>query len=897
MIFTIKDHEENLVAQAMTNSIMITDDHKSHAGPASKASRPSIHAENVHQLTDAVLSQQPPSQCSAAPVRHAHSATDLQGLRQALPLGLSHNKPPFNPTAQPSYTSPTAPAYQNLSRPVSPSAPSARHQKRRKGGASVNLPIGLIMTRLNTDDAPITPISDLASAGPSNGPSSIAMAFSPASYTTSNPTHNSLNSAPSRYRSGPPTESFAGTEARSQSMEDLRVLEQQNVSQNLAHSVHLASHVGTCTSDSSQRYTSNVSDSQHHAYTSLQAFQSDERLGSRFPVLTAAQGPLPKMDKLIPSEGSKSGGIEVTCLGSGFHRGLEVMFGEAMAITTLWSEHCLICLLPPAFRAGSVPVRFTHDYSQNTSGPTGQQIYFTYVDDDEPEIIKQVLTTLVRKFTGRTEDPGEIVRQMRNGTLLGSDCQNGFGTGTGNGLMGHAVAHHFQASDPNSTVIDPVDIETWLLKCLDLIDLDDSPFPPHLNSTGQNGQSLLHLGASLGYYRFVSALLARGAHPDLRDKNGMSPMHIASLNNHSRIVRKLRLAGGDPTLRSLRGYTPADMASGKEMRDLIDLLERSSLFQSGGATSITHKTRASSVASLRSLWEDRSSTESVDLESVLPDDDDVDVSSDEEVAPSNLSSVAISQLWVRSRCSSTTGKKLFVKDGSPEDTAGNDRFLAAATAWSAWRDQIATQVQQLQQSMHRTLPNLPMPTLPPMPNLPDYQDYPMVRRISSLVPFTPRDSKDNDYHWWELLRGTTAPPPYDELYPHEKQQLSNGTECFAIRSAGIDKNRSTGFDRNISGNDSILDTIRIGSQSLTAQQRAELMAAHAMKVKRLQNDRNLLLLWVMYAEPFFHFCILIIRQIPLFLLLLMAMFNPQLWHGIYHAFTYVRGQYQGRATV
>ena len=101
----------------------------------------------------------------------------------------------------------------------------------------------------------------------------------------------------------------------------------------------------------------------------------------------------------------------------------------------------------------------------------------------------------------------------------------------------------------------PWTFEAAVLKCLDLIDLDDSPFQAHLNLQRPNGQSMLHISASLGFHRLVAGLLARGANPDLRDRNGMSPMHMAALHGHSNIVRRLRLAGGDPTLRSLLGFT------------------------------------------------------------------------------------------------------------------------------------------------------------------------------------------------------------------------------------------------------------------------------------------------------------------------------------------------------
>jgi hypothetical protein len=103
---------------------------------------------------------------------------------------------------------------------------------------------------------------------------------------------------------------------------------------------------------------------------------------------------LPTIHKMIPNEGPKAGGIEVTCLGSRFCQGLEVMFGETKATTTTyWGETSLVCLLPPAAIPGTVPVTFKHQYQQQqmqqypTPPIPKQQAFFKYVDDDESQLI------------------------------------------------------------------------------------------------------------------------------------------------------------------------------------------------------------------------------------------------------------------------------------------------------------------------------------------------------------------------------------------------------------------------------------------------------------------------------------------------------------------------------
>lgn len=847
VIFTIKDHEDRFIAQAMTNSIMITDDHKTRVASPSTTPMDTAPAESAQLPGAGVFPREPTGQFKQfvpPPVRNSYSTTDLQNLQQTFVPQFLRNNSPFAVPQNFSHCTSTTLTPQNLSRPASPSAPSERHQKRRKASGSGNVPSGLVMTKLNIADAPRTPMSDLTSAVSSNGPSPTVAPYSLGGWTLSNrPGEN-----PPCVRPLPTyLERQFRAEARSQSMEDLTSFSALNS----AVASGVSSRVASPTSSSSQNHPSHFPQLQQQGQADLQALQTNAIITSGSPVVATQRQPT--IHKLIPAEGSKSGGIEVTCLGSGFHPGLQVMFGDALATTTtFWGESSLVCLLPPALHAGPVAVRFIHNYPQNTAVPSTPQTYFTYINDDEPQIIKHALMTLVHKFTGRTEDPSEIVRKMRNGTFMGSEHRNG-NSGNGGGVIGHAAAApHLQASEAEPGFVDPVDLESWLLRCLDLIDLDDSPFPPRLNMTRPNGQTMLHLSASLGFYRFVAALLARGAHPDLRDNNGMSPMHIASLHNRWNIVRKLRLAGGDPRLRSLRGYTPADMASTPEMCEIIDALERSSWSLSARATPTSQQTRASSESSFRSLRIARSIPGSVAPESVLPNETDTALSSDDEGAPSQGSNVAAAPpVWVLSRRNSTTEDNKFLDDRTSEDAAGNDRLLAAANAWSAWRDQIAAQVQQLQQSVHRTLPNLPIPNLPPMPNLPDYQDYPMMRRISSLVPqryprSISRDSKDNDYHWWGLLKGTAAPPPYDELYPHEQQtlDLKKASVLLAAGDIFVDENCAAEFDANSLGKTSVLENMKVESQKLTPQQRAELMAAHALKAKRLRSDRKLFFFWV-----------------------------------------------------
>ncbi|KAA8564384.1 hypothetical protein EYC84_011328 [Monilinia fructicola] len=280
---------------------------------------------------------------------------------------------------------------------------------------------------------------------------------------------------------------------------------------------------------------------------------------------------------------ANAGGIEVTCLGSGFCQGLEVMFGDAKATTTtFWGETSLVCLLPPSAIAGTVPVTFIHQHQQRQPYPTPpipkQTAFFKYVDDDEQQIIRTALAVLGHKMTGKMEDHG------------GGFNAASFG----------------------------VDVEATLLRCLDLIDLDDSPTKPRFNLRRASGQTMLHLACSLGLHRFVAALLARNVHCEPRDKGGFTPMHFAALHNHPQIVRRLILSGADPLIRSLQGYAPADMTSSEEVHRAVRRVEHHSRRRSGSSL----KSRTSSATSLRSLWQ--APNAEIPNESGISDSDDED---------------------------------------------------------------------------------------------------------------------------------------------------------------------------------------------------------------------------------------------------------------------------------
>lgn len=864
VIFTIKDHENRLVAQAITNSIMITDDHKTHAAPTSSSSghNPNI-AENAQLPGDRTFTPVRGFNVSAgpsfghAPFRLSQSTNDLQGLR--------HNFDPLFGQAPPNVLPPSQMVSQttsgtmtprNLSRQASPSGMSGPSTKKRKASGPGKVPTGLAMTKLETADGHPTPRFPMAA------PANLASAANTLPYAT----HNHVpavaqaersygaTSIPPQCQTGPPTPNSGDlgyfTQAqRSQSMENLP-LQQIFSAPSSAHPSRAPSPT------SASRIHANANALQQSPAQMAQA------VANSFYGVPVALNPHrpPTIHKLIPSEGPRAGGIEVTCLGSGFCQGLEVMFGDAQATTTTyWGDASLVCLLPPAAQAGCVPVTFKHQrvpqlHMQQFSAALvpKQQIQFKYLDDDEQQLLKLALNIVGHKMTGRMEDAGDVARRIVSSTPT---------TWVGGSTQGNG--QHRQASALDASLLGSMNLETALLACLDVIDQDDSPFLPRFNLRRPTGHALMHFAASLGLGRFIAGLLARGANPDVRDKGGYSPMHYASLHNHPQIVRRLRLAGGDPTMRSLRGYTPGDLAASNEVLEATRSVEYHRRSHSTGLD--LAKSRGSSTTSLRSLWEPPSPTsgpmlypDNIDMDSddVGSDDSDHLHSSDEcESKPASPS-----EYWGRSRGNSRATLQSGLLPVIVEPTPG---YLSPSAAMTAWRDQIGAQIQHFQQSVHFALPNLQIPALPPMPNLPDYQAYPMVRRISSLVPHrgSPRPptssdtandgAREGDYGWWELLTGTpSSPPAYEEIYPGVSKGDLNTKKSSAVQAAAeasLDQKCSELFDAagGESGPSSMTEPgQRRASTVSLGQQQEQLRLAHAKRVKKLRSDRNLFFVWV-----------------------------------------------------
>ena len=851
----------------MTTNIVITDDHKTAALSRMPQSERNSLFDGVGQIEEAVCMPGFPGPTFH---RNAYSTTDLQNMQQQ---SCNPHMDSFALSQSRSRFTPAAPSSKPLSRPASPPGRPEPQNKKRKAGFSSKVPPSLTMTKLQDINAPIGQTPAVLSAtqhrsfenGWCNGPSlyegnnHLSHGLPEASYQTN-----------AQSTSSPSESNFQAVGSRATSVENLQ------------------GQPGNCSAPTSMpasRVPSPPSTAQWNAVNQGSAQNLVNSLASLSTAGPQMQSPI--IHIITPKEGSRSGGTEVTLLGKGFHEGLQVMFGEIQATrTTCWSDTALHCLSPPAQHADIVCVTLRNIYHQTAVMPSSQTATFKYINDDEERLMKQALSLISRQYHGQNADTAVTARNV----IQHLDPKSSFVHGSNQGNYGQR-----QMSGNSPAVDGAVSLEAAVLICLELVDLDDSPYQANLNAQDVNGQSLLHLSASLGLYRLTAALLARGAMPDLRDRNGLSPLHTASLRGNQHIIRKLRSAGGDPTMRTLNGHTPADMASSQSVRNVIDALGSHSRSRSAGTTPTASLSRASSVMS--------SHPNGGSYIFAMGADETMDSMYSRAIQIYDNQPVTPTETYPRSRRTSLSVEQTFQNDEPQPDIVPSASLFAANRAMSAWVDQISAQIQQFQQSVHRTLPNIQIPTLPPIPIIPDYQAYPVVRRISSLVPQmnprpgasspSSRSTKEGDPSWWDFITGSvSSPPAYEEIYP-----ASEGCETENKKTSILFAKGEAFVDQKC---EAIYDQARVPSMTTTDSnnslgtkaQNDALQDSSRAEVKRLRSDRKLFLIWVSNSSYRNLMSSSDLIQIPLLVLVLIATLKdrvPQAVHAIHRAFDLIQG--------
>ncbi|TLD32021.1 Glyceraldehyde-3-phosphate dehydrogenase [Venturia nashicola] len=796
VIFTLKDYQGRVLAQEITQSILITDDHKTHTQGINTPNGLPLDNGSQYAISQSFGNSTLLQPVQGLPGRAYHSSTNLASMG-----GSSYwSNPAVTSAMGQSSTASMTP--RNLSRPASPSGHMGPKKKRKGSGGVHKLPANLMMTRADLEPISI-PSGTTSAAQAMNSmvsPETAALQFDPnvqfaqggQNYPITTPaTPNGIPSS----RDSKPTDSSSYFFS----------------APNSAH----ASRAASPTSFTRPQMANTFQPSQ----SQMAAPANPQFMGMQYNG-EDQQHPTPIVLKVRPDKGPLSGNIEVVVLGKHFHRNLEVVFGDSKATTTtFWNSDTLVCLLPPCVRAGPVPVTFVISGRQHSPPSVSLAPMFTYVDDSQQRLFELAIQLQCAAQMG----PGVDHYGYAQNILATHGPQNGFPGG--------------QGATFNGNVLSKCNAEDLIMAIINKVDLIDSPYTPNYDTQRNDGASMISLACSLGLERVVAGLLARGAHPDLVDVGGYTPLMFASMHGHASIVRRLVLRGADTSLRNLRGQTAAELASSPEVRHFVRHRRH---YRSASAGTPYFRSRADSAASTRSMWGPPSSGASSTMymtedESVV----DSEVEEVETVAPiahHHDPSRRTSGIALRSRHNSDA-ELIQNAQVFPVNNLGSFYGTASSIAMlSALRDQFTAQIIALQQNL---------------PNMQDQLDqlehsFPAFsRRISSLVPTrrpaSPRTESPS----------ADAPPPYHEACP---DGADNGfdtkppelftTTAESSRNASIATLRPFSQTKALRQRSFTGRSVTIGETSPTGEEAAQLRRLRQEKLITAKHDRNLWLIWV-----------------------------------------------------
>lgn len=863
IIFTLKDYLGNVVAQNMTSPIMVTDDHKTSVGTTSTL--PAVPAPSF-----------PPTSLPVSPGSHPiGSATGTPGKPNFTTSALDGPSPKGSGARR----APRAikPGSTATSRAASPSqnGPSAKKRKSSKG-ALPRIPQSLSMTkadgpnqaseqsRASSLDLACSPNDASEHMFGYSGPSPQAQqpgAFvngyapptgdSPLSQFYSNPPSGNPSRVPSPQLSQAMVPAFSSVSPSRGPADDMG---QQGGNQGFRQGGPMYQNMG-------QPQLGLNSFMQQGMDGLIQSHPNGMPQPS-VDMAAAFNDMRPKLSKVVPQEGSMSGGYEVTVLGKDLGSGMTIWFGEQKAhYTTFWSTNTVICLVPAANVAGVVSVTVEAPVTTDNIQQWGHDTTttFRYIDDTEDRLMKLALRLIGSKMNGKDTDVNNVARQVLQTQLQGGS------QALGNG------ANIFNQAAPGAT---GEQLEMQLVSCLDFIDNDDSPFEADLDVKDSSGQTMLHLAAVQGFRRLVAGLLVRGANPNELDNSRCSPLHLAAMHDRPEIVQRLMRAGANSRILNRSDLTAVDLSeSGAVTRAIRYSLTRSQ------SADFSHS-RASSASSLRSLCEPMSrfsTNQEIDAGEESPeyttgDFEDEDPDEDVYLHMRRPSAVVDMQPKQTYRDSS--------QEGSDNEGAQPIKTMADL------KDHFQTQLNQLQQSWALHVQNhFPqMPQMPQMPalssGLPDYQAYfqqaPFMRRMTSYMPSmngSRPESQDGespkmDHRWWDLssfMNQTPVPPPaYEEIFPQGDIDRKQASAAAAAAEAEADAKCANLYDTQeeveqeeqrpespTEGESSDREPriITIGRKNaITREQQEQLLRARDRKHTRLRNDRNLFVVWVSHFQ-------------------------------------------------
>ncbi|KAI1262382.1 hypothetical protein F5Y18DRAFT_157976 [Xylariaceae sp. FL1019] len=876
-IVTLKNYLGIPVAQSISGSIIITDDHKN---PPASPSNIESHRHHQHSNlpqppapngTSSIVPQQPlPANASrpmapavtyqphpgetALPIRHTQSTSDLQAMGPA-PFAFS---PPANQINNSQVSSACT------SRQASPTSPSGPGNRKRKASLGAKIPPGLAMTKIETN-----PLVNSMALNPQNECAVVSTHTSPFMQN---------------HASFPVSGEMISPRAPQPMFDNMRPSFGPIPANTTANSINGGTPFifnGGMNMDlaDNHMFQGPVS-AQPSRGPSPTAFS--QRSADMLPTLTAGS---PTILRIIPNEGPKSGGVEITILGRNFtNDGLQVYFGGSKATTTTyWGESSLVCLLPPSANPGTVQVTIRHPTKRH-SMPHGPPATFKYSDDDESELIRAALAVLGRGAHGSVVDfAKDVVFGEAYGNGSNSQSRNVNGPLNNNGFTS------FDRGAGRS-------IESSLLRVLDMIHSNGSTTEVDWDYESPSGHTMLHRACSLGLLRLAARLVSRGANVNARDKNGFTPLHMAVMNDRLDLVGWLIPKGADRDSRSILGLKPIHVARSRAvsrvLRDFANFVRSRS---AGGLHS-----RANSTGSFIPRCE-HSLTVNSGRKASWQDDPDSGDEPDDEESTDDADSTETHADWLDMRRTSIVDHRSLSRrasmadlrshplDGIAQTNATDGHPASPSDTITVFREQFAAQLQQLQHAVAMGFQN-PVPQLqqfqhlmathlqnfqpfqmPNMPQMmPDYPAYlhaaPVMQRISSLVPnirgqrpgSVDAASNPSENKWGGLpfLGTIESPPAYEDVFPQKVMDAKQASAAQAAAEYEADTKCTALYDQPSAESSTVCahttempTSLQIGRKHhITKEQREQLQRAHAQRLKTVSRDKMLWFVWVCHNE-------------------------------------------------
>ncbi|KAK1072030.1 SPT3 Dosage dependent suppressor of Ty-induced promoter mutations-like protein [Friedmanniomyces endolithicus] len=459
VIFTLKDQQGNVVAQQVSDSILITDDHKTHPTSFDTAMSGETYTFN-------------PAFASNGGLPSSQSMVNLQ--MQGLPTfptsrsnpnlqGLEYGRQHYNPqshihqisqqVSNSGYASHATSATMtptSLSRPGSPTSAgnTGPNKKRKSSTFHGRVPSGLVMTpRVDTSQPPSAGMTSALSV-------TSPLPFSPTGDGLAQHPYMTMpnqNGVPQFFGSGPPTPSenpqghftpahlahldqaisrtqnaqayFSHPSSAVPSRSSSPVLQQSrpNMAAYARHPIQTPTNTMQARqAPYQQQHQQHHSQHQHPQYQQQQQQQAMNQASSGEPEPVST----PAITEMTTTEGPVNGGTKVGIFGYNFVNGMTVMFGDKIASATFYGPQALCATAPPS-RPGGVNVTLVppqppgqgpqqlqqgNQYMQNSA----ERRIFTYKDP------RAFMEMMVARAAG-----GQPMQQQSQ--QLGGAEQGGFG--------------------------------------------------------------------------------------------------------------------------------------------------------------------------------------------------------------------------------------------------------------------------------------------------------------------------------------------------------------------------------------------------------------------------------------------------------------------------------------